>query len=363
MIELRDVTKRFGGRDAVRSVSLSVKEGEILALIGPSGSGKTTLLRIIGLLDTQTEGTFLIDGIPAPENESERIALRRKMAMVFQKPVIFNTMVRENAGYGLTFRNMPEQEIRRRTDEALTFVGLAEYGNRRATTLSGGEAQRLAIARAMVTEPGILLLDEPTANLDPVSTERIEQLILDIHGQRKTTVIMATHNMAQGRRLAGRIAVMDAGRIVQVGNPDEIFSRPANLNVARLVGIENILTGTVVRHEKGLADIDLGGGHILSAVANAGEGENVTACIRGEEVAIEVPAEVRTSVRNRWPGTISSASADGPVVRIKGRVGTHHLTAYVTRRSWTELGLREGDAVTLSFKATAVHVIRNVPGL
>jgi tungstate transport system ATP-binding protein len=341
----------------VQDVSLSVKRGEIFTLIGPSGSGKTTLLRIIDLLDFPTEGTLLIDGVPAPEKESERTSLRRKMAMVFQKPVIFNVSVEENVAYGLAFRGVPDQEIRKKTDEALALVGLEGYGGRLATTLSGGEAQRLAIARAMVTDPRGLILDEPTANLDPISIEKIENLITEINRSRKTTVIMATHDMAQGQRLASRIAVIVDGRIAQNGDPEEVFYRPASRAVARFVGMENILPGTVTVHEKGLAVIDLGGGFTIEAVTTAQAGQRVLVCIRAEEIVIQTGDETRSSARNRWHGTVRAFSAEGPIIRLKAAVDTHELLIAITRRSCSELGLKEGSHVIMSLKASAVHVI------
>ncbi len=154
------------------------------------------------------------------------------MAMVFQKPAVLNTTVAGNVAFGLKFREIEKSETESRVHEALDIVGLLHLANRKAVTLSGGEMQRVAIARALVTRPEVLLLDEPTANLDPVNTELIEKLILDIHRKFQTTIILSTHDMIQGQRLADRIGVIINGRIAQVGSIHDIFYRPQGRDIA-----------------------------------------------------------------------------------------------------------------------------------
>jgi len=220
LVEIRDLSKIYGKTEILSHINLSAEKGSVLALIGPTGSGKTTLLRIIDLLDEPTSGQLFFDGIEVARiSEKRKLEIRRRMAMVFQKPVMFRSNVLDNVRYGLKVRGLNGKD---KVINALNFVGLSDYESRDANTLSGGEMQRLALARAIVVEPELLLLDEPTANLDPKSTAKIEELILDFV-QQGITVIMATHNMAQCQRLADTVAVLMQGKILEVGRPDIIF--------------------------------------------------------------------------------------------------------------------------------------------
>jgi len=221
-LEVRSLSKSIGKAVILHEVSLTVERGEILGLIGPTGSGKTTLLRIINLLDEPSTGSILFgDKEVSGRPEKESLATRRKMAMVFQKPVMFRASVKENVSYGLRMRGRQERYEKIRVEEALEMVGLSGYESRDANTLSGGEMQRIALARALILQPELLLLDEPTANLDPRSAASIDSLLRSLAGSR-TAVILATHNMEQCRKLAGRVAVLQAGRLVALGKSEEI---------------------------------------------------------------------------------------------------------------------------------------------
>jgi len=259
-IETRGIRQRRDGGDILKNINLRVERGEVFALIGPTGAGKTTLLRLIDLIDTPTEGRIFFDGVDVTASERVRLEARRRMAFVLQKPVVFNMSVYENIAHGLRWRGAGRRQVHERVEGILETVGMSEYRKRNARTLSGGEVQRVAIARAIATEPELLLLDEPTANLDPVSASKIEELIADIIKRDSITVIMATHDMVQGERLADRISVMMNGEIVQTGDPRSIFNTPHNRAVAELVGMENILDGTVVTND-GESRGRLRGGH------------------------------------------------------------------------------------------------------
>jgi tungstate transport system ATP-binding protein len=234
MIEARGVWAIKGGTDILKDVSMEVGNGEILAIIGPTGSGKTTLLRILNLLDLPSEGKVFFDGIEVSEDERARFLARRRMAMVFQKPAIFNLSVEKNVSYGLRIRGVSAPAIRDRVRSALRDVSLLGYEKRRASSLSGGEAQRVALARALITEPELLLLDEATANLDPRTAETIEDLILQA-GKDGLSVVMATHDLDQARRIADEVAVLIGGELVQVGSAEDIFDNPKSEEVARFV--------------------------------------------------------------------------------------------------------------------------------
>jgi len=223
-LEVRDLGKSIGMAEILKGIDLSVERGEILGLIGPTGSGKTTLLRLVNMLDEPSSGIILFDGAEVTGRpEKEKLAARRKMAMVFQKPVMFKASVQENVSFGLRMRGREDAKgIGKRVKEALAAVGLSGYEARDANTLSGGEMQRIALARALVLQPELLLLDEPTANLDPRSAASIDCLLHSLAGGR-TAVILATHNMRQCHNLAGRVAVLQKGRLAAQGRAEEIF--------------------------------------------------------------------------------------------------------------------------------------------
>ncbi len=276
--------------------------------------------------------------------------------MVFQKPAVLNTTVAGNVAFGLKFRGIEKSEIYPRVHEALDIVGLIHFADRQAVTLSGGEMQRVAIARALVTRPEVLLLDEPTANLDPVNTELIEDLIRRIHGRFHTTIILSTHDMIQGQRLADRIAVIMNGHIAQVGSLHDIFYRPKGRDIARFVGIDTILKGVVESNDAGLAKVSVGNA-VFEVISPCKPGTRVDLFIRPEEVTValkdgDLP---KTSVRNQLTGTITKMVPFGPFIRVTINFG-FPLTALVTRRSADELSLTAGIAVIAGIKATAIHV-------
>jgi tungstate transport system ATP-binding protein len=224
-LELEDLGRAYGGLEVLSGIRLSLERGEILGLIGPTGSGKTTLLRLVDLLEEPSRGCIRLEGrVITALPEKEKLLVRRRMAMVFQKPVMFRARVLENVSFGLRMRGRDEPE---RVRAALAAVGLFGYESRDANTLSGGEMQRAALARALVLQPELLLLDEPTANLDPKSRECIDRIIQELSGQN-TAVILATHNMQQCKKLADRVAVLKAGRLQASGRTEEIFRAKAS---------------------------------------------------------------------------------------------------------------------------------------
>jgi tungstate transport system ATP-binding protein len=279
------------------------------------------------------------------------------MAMVFQKPAVLNTTVAENVAFGLKFRGVEKSLIESRVQSALDLVGLPDFSERKAITLSGGEMQRVSIARAMVTGPDVLLLDEPTANLDPVSSEIIENLILRINKELHTTIILSTHDMIQGQRLADRIGVIMDGRIAQVGTNNDIFYQPAGKDIARFVGIDTILKGVVKTNNGGHAEIEIGSA-FFEAITSIQPGQRVALYIRPEEVTLMLPesGSKKTSARNQLTGTITKMVSLGPSIRVTVDCGTL-LISLITRRSCNDLGFTVGAVVTAGVKASAIHVI------
>jgi len=357
VIQVKGLSRQVGNKTILDSVDLEIHRGEIFTFIGPSGSGKTSVLRLINLLDKPTAGTIIFDGTDTTASNTDRLAIRRRMAMVFQKPAVLNTTVAGNVAFGLKFRSVERSEIESRVHEALEIVGLLHLAGRKAVTLSGGEMQRVAIARALVTRPEVLLLDEPTANLDPVNTDLVEKLILAIHKRFKTTIILSTHDMVQGQRLADRMGVIINGRIAQIGSIHDIFYRPNGKDIARFVGIDTILNGIVESNEGEHAKVSVGA-KSFEVITPLLPGSKVALFIRPEEVSIalrdgDLP---KTSVRNQLAGTITRMVPFGPFVRTTIDFGSH-LTALVTRRSADELSLAVGMTVIAGIKASAIHVI------
>ena len=303
-----------------------------------------------------SKGRLVFDGTDTDAPEQVRRAIRRRMSMVFQKPVVLNTTVLENVAFGLRFRGEPVHETSEKVSEALELVGLPGFADRRATTLSGGEMQRVALARAMVTGPEVLLLDEPTANLDPVSAEAIEDLIVRINRDMHTTIILSTHDMIQGQRLADRIGVIIGGTLAQTGTMNEIFYQPKTRSIARFVGVDTVLQGVVQENDRGLAKIAVGD-TVFEALTPALPGQRVSLFIRPEEVILTKPEIVpsQTSVRNQVTGAITRIVPFGPFIRII--VGEAlPITALVTRKSCIEMGFSVGTQVVAGIKATAIFV-------
>jgi tungstate transport system ATP-binding protein len=355
LLQVNNLYQRYGEAEILKNIDLSVERGEVFVTIGPTGSGKTTLLRLIGLLDKPASGRIYFDGQEVPDSERVRLEMRRRMAMVAQRPAVFNASVFDNVAYGLRVRKERGSSLRNKVINALETVGLAGYERRDARTLSGGETQRVALARAMVIEPALLLLDEPTANLDPVSTSHIEKLITDIIKKSNVTVLMATHDMYQGQRLAHRMGVLMNGEMLQKGDPREIFNSPVGREIAEFVGVENIIGGEIVSNKEGIVDIKVDGGTI-EAVSSLGVGEEVYACIRPEEITLAKVKEL-TSARNIFLGEITRIVLFGPLARVELDCG-FPLVALITKKSAEEMNLREGNRLYASFKATGVHVIK-----
>lgn len=354
LLEAKGLSQKYGDIEVLRDISLAVEQGEVFVTIGPTGSGKTTLLRLIGLLDKPASGRIRFGGQEVTDSEKARLEARRRIATVFQKPAVFNTSVFDNVAYGLRIRRARAAILRKKVMDALETVGLSGYEKRSARTLSGGEVQRVALARAVVIEPELLLLDEPTANLDPVSTSNIETLISQVIRKLNTTVVMSTHDMLQGQRLADRMGVLMAGEMLQTGHPGEIFAMPQRVEVAQFVGMENLLGGVIVSNDEGMVTVDIGK-TMLEAISNLAPAREVYACIRPEEITLS-RAKDPTSARNAFPAEITSIAVFGPLARVELDCG-FPLVALITKRSAEEMGLQTGTVVYGSFKATGVHII------
>lgn len=233
LYQLRDLTKCYDGRCVLSVGRLDVYRGEILAIVGPSGAGKSTLLRLLNFLEIPTQGSIHFLGAEFSASRPVPLELRRRVTTVFQRPLLLNRSVWANVAFGLRLQGRydPGRQVQRTLEQ----VGLEALARQRARTLSGGEAQRVALARAMVLQPDALLLDEPTANLDPYNVGLIEEITCQLNRERGTSIVLVTHNVFQAKRIAHRVAFLLEGRIVEVASAEAFFQSPRDPRTAAFV--------------------------------------------------------------------------------------------------------------------------------
>lgn len=231
--QLLNVCKDYGTRRVLDIDVLNIREGETLAVVGPSGSGKSTLLRLLNFLEAPTNGELIFHGVRFSSGREMPLDLRRRVTTVFQRPIVLDGNVLSNVTYGLRLRGQRDsQEL---VYAVLEEVGLENLANINAHTLSGGEIQRVALARSMILKPDVLLLDEPTANLDPYNVGLIERIITGLRRGRRTTIVMVTHNVFQAQRLADRVIFMLEGKIIEVSEVDCFFHNPIDARTAAFI--------------------------------------------------------------------------------------------------------------------------------
>jgi len=245
-IELRNLYKKFGNILVINDISINISAGEFLTFLGPSGSGKTTTLNLLAGFIFPTSGEILING----EEMGTKPPYKRDMGMVFQNYALFPHMtVAENIAFPLKRRKLDKQEINRKVEEALALIKLSRYENRKVNELSGGQQQRVALARAIVYQPSVLLMDEPLGSLDKKLRENMQYEIKKIQEYFKITAVYVTHDQEEALTMSDRIAVMNEGRIEQIGDPRELYERPVNSFIANFVGETNFLEGEIIDRE------------------------------------------------------------------------------------------------------------------
>jgi tungstate transport system ATP-binding protein len=231
--QLEGVTKEYDGRHVLHVEGLDIRQGEIFALVGPSGAGKSTLLRLLNFLEPPTSGLIRFLDAEFGPGQPMPLKMLRRVTTVFQRPMLLNRSVQANVTYGLRLRGRRNTE--RRVEAALEQVGLSALARQQARTLSGGEAQRVALARAIVLQPDVLLLDEPTANLDPYNVGLIEEIVKALNREQGTTLVLVTHNVFQAKRLAHRVALVLEGQLVEVNDIETFFESPQDPRTAAFV--------------------------------------------------------------------------------------------------------------------------------
>jgi molybdopterin-binding protein len=350
-IRAENLGRSAGKKRILEGIDIDFASGVVNVILGPNGAGKSTLLRLLGLLDQPDCGDILYDGRELSSlTRGERTRLRRRGGFVFQSPLLLAGSVEANMRFGARLRglNVGAEAI----GAVLERTGLAGKKNQEARLLSGGEKQRLQLARVMLLDPDFYLLDEPTANLDPLSVKNIETVIARLAGDGKT-IILATHNLIQARLLAGKIFFLKGGRLVQSGSAAEVLSRPLSLDIAEFSAAENIVNGTLTR--RGDSTVLDCGPLSIEVVSELTQGR-AAAVIRPEDIMISLEPFV-SSARNSFPGTVLSIADLGVVVALSVDCKGVAFTVFVTRISCAQMNLAPGTGVSLAFKATAVHLL------
>jgi tungstate transport system ATP-binding protein len=362
LLEARDLAVTYPGRDALDVPRLTLRRGEILTLVGPNGSGKSTLLRVLGLLTRPDRGRVVFDGEEAPwESPRRLLELRRRTSAVLQEPLLCRMNVQQNVALGLRFRRLPRAEVEGRISSWLERLHIDHLRERPAAQLSGGEAQRVSLARALVLEPELLLLDEPFASLDAPTRHDLLAEFAEILGQARVTTVFATHDRGEALALGDRVAVLLGGRLAQLGPAEEIFVRPASEEVARFVGVETLIPGRVAALEEGLVHVDSPAGP-LEVVGECRVGDAVVVSVRPEEITLLLGGPPpRSSARNVLRGRVAKIVPADTHFRVEVDCGVS-VVARVTRPSFRELELDVGREIGVVFKALAAHLIRRSDG-
>ncbi|MFX0003518.1 MAG: ABC transporter ATP-binding protein [Promethearchaeota archaeon] len=361
ILNVKNLSKEFYKGDesiikVLSDISFEVEKGECFVIIGPNGSGKTTLLRLIGLLESPTQGQIIYDGKDLSKiSRKERVNYRRKFSFVRQKPVVRSTTVFNNIAFGLRVRGLKYREYEQTVNEIIDFIGLKSMEKKTANSLSGGEMQRVAIAMNFVIDPEIYLLDEVSANLDSMNVKLLDDFIMKIKQKKEKTIIMSTHDPIEAIKYADRIAVLNNGKITQIDTPNEIFTSPKDEFTALFVGYENILYGTAkLDKSTGLSQIKVD--DLIITASSQQEGD-VKVCIRPESIGIVKQPAKNTSYRNTFKGFIENIRELGNICHLIVRCRSEKFLITITELSRKNLQLKLNSEVFINFKATDVKIL------
>ncbi len=356
-VRIEDVRKEFDGFVAVDDVSLSIRQGEIFALLGASGCGKSTLLRVLAGFERPTRGRVLVDGqdlTPLPPYE-------RPVNMMFQSYALFPHMtVEQNIAFGLKQDRHSKEEVARRVAEMLGIVQMAKYAKRKPHQLSGGQQQRVALARSLAKSPKLLLLDEPMGALDKKLRSQMQLELVNIVERLGVTCVMVTHDQEEAMTMATRIAIMDSGRILQIGTPDEIYEQPANRFTAEFIGSVNLFEGSIEEDEKDYATIrspalvdPIRIGHGLTGF----EGQEVAFSLRPEKVT--VTKDEPEGAWNKARGRIEDIAYFGShsVYHVQLPSGVRVMANFVNTQRWASERFTWNDEVWLAWGENAGVVL------
>jgi len=354
LFEIKNLFIRRETHTVLSVEELTIQPSEVLAVIGPNGAGKSTLLLTIASLLQPSAGQILFHGQPLEKENS--LTYRRRIGLVLQEPLLLDISVADNVASGLRFRGLPKAEIEARVTTWMTRLGIADLRKRAAHNLSGGEAQRVSLARAFALNPELLLLDEPFSALDAPTRARLLDDLQSLLAETKLTTVFITHDLNEALLLGDRVAVLLNGQLRQIGTPEQVFAMPADSEVASFVGVETIIPGVVTGSSEGQVIVEAKSMH-LEAVGELQPGRSVLFCLRPEDITLwKRESAPKSSARNRLHGRIRKLTPQGPLVRVEVDCG-FSVMALITRASAQEMQLKDGMDVTASFKATAVHLI------
>lgn len=334
--------------------------GSVLGLFGPSGSGKTTVVRAVAGLLRPDSGRIAFDGDTWYDERTWIEPQKRRAGYVSQTPALFPHLdVRRNIEFWK--HGGPRATGGPATEELLALVELEGYGTRLPRELSGGQAQRVALARAIAAGPRLLLLDEPFASLDEPTRARLRALLRALVDRLRIPTVLVTHDRTDAIAMCDQMAVLAEGRVRQAAPVAEVFARPADLVVARSVGVESVLPARIERVGEGLVDLRVNGVQLRAVDPDSGTraeaGAEMFACVRAADVVLERVLSSTASARNHLPGRVVRVDADGHVERVTVDCG-FPLVALITRNARDEMALEPGSAVVAAIKATAVHLIQ-----
>ncbi len=347
MIEVKNLCVELGSF-RLQDINLTVGEGAYFIVLGPTGAGKTVLLETIAGLYPIESGEIWLSGKEITRLEPEK----RGISIVYQDQALFpHLSVKDNIVFGLRLRKQARQEIAASLDWLTELLGISHLLERKPNTLSGGERQKVALARALSTKPQVLLLDEPLSALDPETREAIQRELRRIHDRLKVTTIHVTHDFEEAIALGDYIAVLGEGGIKQVGAPENIFRQPNSEFVARFAMTRNIFAGEVIDRNDGNTVFRTEDAELVVVTDLRG---GLHASVRPEDILIS-PEPLHSSARNSFCGTISSITDKGPTLYLTVTLPPDFV-CLVTRRSFEEMGLTEGQRIYITFKASAVHI-------
>lgn len=347
-LQLQNLSKRYGDTTVVKDVNISVQQGQLVTLLGPSGCGKTTVLRMIAGFVPVDEGNIILGDraiSSLPPNQ-------RDVGMVFQSYALFpNLTAAENIAFGLKLRKMNRGEMQAKVEKMLNFTGLSEVARHRPAQLSGGQQQRVALARALVLEPRLLLLDEPFSALDAKIRANLRQLVREIQQRLQITTVFVTHDQEEALAISDRIVVMEKGRVAQMGTPPEIYRNPANLFVAKFVGLLNLIPAVVVEPATGVIrvkDFELK----LNRPIHGAQGSMVQVAVRPETVKVKLA----DNSRNEFSGILQNIVMLGNIIRLEVHIQDQLITVDLLNRASRD-AFHKGETVALEIPAEACFIV------
>ncbi len=343
MIKIENLHIQLGGFD-LHDINLHIEENDFFMLMGPSGAGKTILLEAIAGLVPVKSGRIKVAGQDITQLPPEK----RGISIVYQDYALFpHLTVANNIRYGLRFQKIEKSEGDQRLDQLLKLLNLQHLANRSPETLSGGEQQRVAMARALIVNPRVLLLDEPLSALDPRLREEFRLVLKRLQQQSTATILMVTHDFAEALALGHRGAIVNAGQIEQSGSMEELFQRPQSTMVADFVGMKNLFAVTILEETARIKNLQIQLGH------SHDHGEGFIA-IRPEDIVLSTE-QLQSSMRNSFQGRISQIISQGFYYEVHVTVDGINFCALVTKGALLEMELQEGKEIYLFFKSTAIH--------